>query len=263
MIVMATRALNAGGERKSLAHVEWDVSNGCHNPFMRILTAREDRPWRAKIRTERRGNTTYYRDHDIDGVTLRRELEAIGPNQFFRLSIWTPCRKCSHCLKRRGQAWYFKAKDEIAAAPRTWFGTLTFAPDKLYLVEAQARHELYKRRIPSADITPARLFAQLAKVTGREVTKFLKRVRKNSSAKIRYLVVIEKHKSGAPHFHILVHEVDEPVRYRVLSAAWQSGFSQFNLVDGAKAAAYVSKYLSKSMLARVRASHGYGNERSE
>lgn len=94
---------------------------------------------------------------------------------------------------------------------------------------------------------------------GPEIGKFLKRVRKNTGAKLRYLLVAEPHKSGLPHFHMLIHQCDThiPVRYDDLKSQWRLGFSAWKLTDY-KSASYVCKYLSKSLRARVRASQAYG-----
>ena len=95
---------------------------------------------------------------------------------------------------------------------------------------------------------------------GREVTRYLKRVRKESGARVRYLLVAERHKSGQPHLHIMVHEADQerPVRYATLANQWKLGFVHFKLAQDTKTAAYVCKYISKALLARVRASLRYG-----
>lgn len=93
----------------------------------------------------------------------------------------------------------------------------------------------------------------------REVQLYIKRLRKK--ARFRYLVVVEAHESGLPHVHFLLHEThDAPVRHAALKAQWPHGFIDAKLVEPSdtRAAAYVSKYLSKSVLARVRASERYG-----
>jgi hypothetical protein len=70
--------------------------------------------------------------------------------------------------------------------------------------------------------------------------------------------VAERHKTGAPHLHVLVHEVSPvPVRWADLSGCWHWGFSKWNPAD-AKAVGYVVKYLTKQVDARVRASLRYG-----
>ena len=102
-------------------------------------------------------------------------------------------------------------------------------------------------------------YKHLQVICSRDVTLFLKRVRKNSGAAFRYLVVGEAHKSGVPHYHVLVHEASRvQIPHRLLKDAWQAGFSDFKLAD-AKAAGYVAKYISKDVAARVRASAHYGD----
>jgi hypothetical protein len=85
---------------------------------------------------------------------------------------------------------------------------------------------------------------------------------------LSYLLVAEAHKSGLPHYHLLVHEHDEskPVRARHLKETWRLGFSDVKLVaqgEESRRAAYAAKYLTKSALARVRASVGYGTKSAE
>lgn len=103
-------------------------------------------------------------------------------------------------------------------------------------------------------------FEELCKEFGREVTLWLKRIRKRIQGKLRYLLVFERHKSGLPHAHILVHDMDvnHPVRHADLASEWKLGFTKFKLCEALKTAWYVAKYLSKSVESRVRASLGYG-----
>lgn len=93
----------------------------------------------------------------------------------------------------------------------------------------------------------------------KELTLWLKRVRKQSAASIRYLLVCEAHKSGLPHYHILVHQVGEvPVLKKHLED-WPHGFTQWKLVnDLTSTSGYVTKYLLKEARARLRASVRYG-----
>ena len=171
------------------------------------------------------------------------------------------CRKCDECLNHRRRLWTARAIDECAAAPRSWFGTLTLAPMRRvsYLDGAQLRNEA--ARGDSWDIQPdSERFRKLCEQVHPDVTKFLKRVRKNAETSFRYLLVTEAHADGYPHFHMVLHESGTPIRKRVLDAAWQDGFSQWRLipVGDPKGAAYACKYLSKSALTRVRASQSYG-----
>ena len=152
------------------------------------------------------------------------------------------------------------------ALGRTWFGTLTLSPD------AQ-EHFLLAARMASRDPlatywweeTCDARFKAVTDLVYREVQKMWKRLRKQG-CRFSYVVVFERHKSGLPHMHFLLHEQGEPILKRTIQQEWTLGFSQLKLV-GAKrgqspeaACWYVAKYLSKSMLARVRASTGYRPE---
>lgn len=83
---------------------------------------------------------------------------------------------------------------------------------------------------------------------------------------LRLLVVVEAHKDGEPHYHILLHEPkgSPQVGERLLRQQWALGFVKFKLVamdgeDTSRSAWYIAKYLGKAALARVRASIAYGD----
>lgn len=165
------------------------------------------------------------------------------------------CRKCPGCLRHRQRLWTARAIDETKASKRTWFCTLTVRPEDRFRMDLIAERYAMIRRL--ADEPPEEVFRLRAKIVGQEVTRWLKRVRKNSGAKLRVLLVTESHKDGYPHFHALIHETSGTVTKRVLEAGWRVGFSQFRLCDPG-ASGYVAKYLSKVALTRVRASRHYG-----
>jgi len=100
------------------------------------------------------------------------------------------------------------------------------------------------------------VFKARADELGKEVTKWLKRVR-STGARFTYLMVVEAHKSGLPHVHLLIHD-QAATTYRALTAAWRLGFAHAKLVEGVSGPRYVTKYLVKSMMARVRSSLNYG-----
>lgn len=168
------------------------------------------------------------------------------------------CRQCPACLKQRSIKWTQRAVAEMSVAGRTWFGTLTLAPEKHTWVEAKLRSEFQNSGDFDA-LTEKEKFAARLKLIGVEVTLFIKRIRKNSGAEFKYILVAERHKSGLPHLHILLHEAPgAPIRKnKVLDRAWSWGFSKFALAE-TKHAYYVCKYLTKSSEARVRASLHYG-----
>lgn len=197
-----------------------------------------------------------------DLATVRLGLE---PESDLVASLWVRCRKCDACLLHRARLWTARGIDETKAARRTWFGTLTFAP--IWATKHRYASELRASRRGHAldQMTDAERFAYFASETGVEVTKWLKRTRKNTGARLRYLLTCEAHKSGVPHYHVLLHETSEvAATKRALEAAWKQGFSHWRLVQpGEGAAAYACKYLAKSALTRVRASQHYGSVKAD
>lgn len=178
-----------------------------------------------------------------------------------------PCRKCENCLKRRAQSWYLRARFEALRAQRTWFGSLTLSPEHHVRVAAACRLAMAANG-DDFDALPAdKQFLMRHKCISRELTLYLKRLRKQSDAKFSFLCVVEAHTeklAGLPHYHMLIHEApgSSSLLHRVLSEQWRVGFSNWKLVVTTEKVGYVTKYLSKSMLARVRASIDYGRQTS-
>lgn len=177
------------------------------------------------------------------------------------LTMLTPCRQCEACLRYIAYFWRGRAQTEIQAAQRTWMVTFTCRPDfHVWIDHACATRERNFWGQP-----PDKIFAARAKVFGEEVTKYLKRLRKQSKAKIRYLLIAETHDGlstsdfmrGRPHYHMLLHETETEVSKRLIQAQWHHGFTDVKLADSG-AAWYVSKYITKAKQARVRASLRYG-----
>lgn len=152
------------------------------------------------------------------------------------------CRKCKPCLRSRQRQWVYRIAREVEATPgRTWFVTLTVDPKN--------------RALAGSARDPAQAFAHVARWLGTEVQKYLKRLRKSGAA-LRYIAVVEPHKDGYPHMHILVHETGAPIRKKSIQAGWTLGFSSAKLADeGARS--YIAKYLTKTA-GRLRASLKYG-----
>ena len=236
----ASDALGSGADQPSALTVHWDVSGkgtryACTSP----------------VHFEHKGTRCRKRFADYSrerGAAMTLELEA-------------RCRKCEPCLRARAAMWRIRAQDEIQRSVRTWFGTLTLSPDQHYVALCRASRSLRKRGQRFEELSPAAQFAARCNAIAPEITKYLKRLRFESGASLRYILVAERHKSGLPHFHALVHECDPaaPVRKRVLKDQWKLGFSDWRLAEPA-AAGYVAKYLSKSAEARVRASQQYGKK---
>lgn len=276
----AVRAYAHGAEIASASTIKWDVAgNGklaCKRPVYREYV----------------GRRAMKMSHDW------RNAKEIVESRTLELDV--RCRKCEACLEHRKLYWRALARNEIECSARTWFGTLTLAPDWQVWAQASARLRLASAGIDYDQATREIQFAESVAEIMPEITRWLKRVRKQSSVKnrqkardkdgctatvgqrcschrqadyvvpLKYLLVVEEHTGGGaahglPHFHLLLHEgsADHPIRHSVLEEKWKMGWSHFRLVPDAenelrKAANYVTKYLTKSILCRARASIRYG-----
>jgi len=219
----------------------WDVSRGCEDPQPVTQWSRST------------------------GKAKNLGRKGVKPAPMIELTLLTPCRRCEHCLKRHAWLWSGRARTETEAASRTWFITLTASMDRHYWID-----RVCSTRVGNFDgLTRSEKFREQAKVYGAEVTKWLKRLRKETGHRFRYLQVTEIHDGidtapemrGRPHVHLLLHEYPgQPVRKEVIQRQWKMGFSTAKLVDNERQAAwYVSKYISKAVEVRTRASTGYGN----
>ena len=230
---------------------EWDIAGRCEAPASREFFARPP---------DRR--SSHRPDWGFIGID-----EPPGPGQPLTLLMFMQCRKCRYCLWRRSAQWRDRARLETDMAARTWFATWTLHPDRQHHYLSMARAALSAQRTDFEEIGPAEQFQRLCWQIGRQFTLGFKRLRKNAQAEVRYLIVAERHKSGAPHFHGLIHEQhgSPPVTHASLVRdLWHygekkvpEGFVKYKLCDTATAS-YVTKYLSKAAEARVRASLRYG-----
>lgn len=230
------RAHIGGAIRTSVLLQEWSISGTCESPVALTRQGIIGTPVLAR----RRGSMK--RDHHTPMAEVRME---------------TPCRKCKKCLQFRSFIWRCYARHEIEFACRTWFSTLTLTPGMHYRYQAMATHKW-----PEFDTLSDNEQTLLRhKMIGPQITLMLKRLRKQQASVggLRYIIVMEPHLSGLPHYHLLLHEQSElaPLRKTMLHDQWTDGFSSHKLVDD-KAAAYITKYLAKSAAARVRASLRYG-----
>lgn len=235
--LVGTARLDAAAIWRPGAATEWDISGNCQTP------------------------STVERFH--------RCPDGVKPNAWIILQ--TRCRKCPPCLRARARMWTERAIIETSMWPRTWWITLTFKPELQQQALWRARQRVSKSSMypgdPRGDFDHLGFrdrFAEVHRQLGPQVTAWLKRVRKEAGTRFRYLCVAEYHKSGDPHYHLLLHELVgyAPVRKAVMRDQWSMlGFSKFKLVEadgGENACRYVCKYASKTSAARVRASQKYG-----
>lgn len=196
------------------------------------------------------------------------------------VTIITKCHKCEICLREKAALWTARAIQECNDASRTWFGTLTLSPDAWMLALSRARARERAQGIDYDQLPPPERFALWNSQIQVDITKYIKRVRMEAlrlagapdnvpQSPIRYLFVVEKHQSGVPHYHALIHETlpGIPVRKHTLDDQWKLGFTKWRLIpdlvetdDGTyyKPARYVCKYLQKDAFGRTRASIDYG-----
>lgn len=235
---LATRlAEGAPYERKGIATFEIDVSGKCESPVgFAVAYSTGDRDL---------GRHDRDRSMFIDGTAR--------------------CRRCEACRRYRRGLWAGRARNELGAAERTWFGTLTLNPNAQAQLEAATRVAAKRAGYDLDAVEPAERFRLVGRMLGVQLARYLKRLRFESKARLRYLFVVERHKSGWPHLHCLLHESVGAVRKAVLERQWPYGFSSWRLVghstdDHAKVAWYVVKYLLKEDNAtRIRASLHYGS----
>lgn len=236
---LAAKALSKGGKLISPLTVEWDItgSTRCQSPY-----------------------TTFYRGVPSKGQTNKWVVIKAGSPAPLYVLIHTPCRKCDNCMGHRAALWRARVDREIRASSRSWFGTLTLSPQAQYEALTRARARARAKGVEFETLHPDEQFRMRHNAITPEITKYLKRVRAQSGAPLRFMIVTESHRSGLPHYHGVIHELltQWPVRHRVLDNQWQLGFTKWKLADK-DVSYYVAKYLAKSNLARVRASLDYGN----
>lgn len=248
------RELIAAGEavdRESLIRFHWNAASGCESPVTLEHFAKPG-PIQDLVEGRRWFMNTpglyYRRNHDWP----------------VWLIVKVPCRKCAACLRIRAATWRERAFAETKAAPRTWLCTFTLTHDEQYRALLLARKWMAERSRSFEEESEPNQFCARVRAINPEITRYVKRVRKQSGASLRYLWVAERHMGGGvhdglPHFHALFHEVDEtrPLRKSVLKEQWRLGFSTFKLAEP-HAAYYLCKYLSKDLATRVRGSLKYG-----
>jgi len=165
------------------------------------------------------------------------------------------CRKCESCTKAKAKHWSARCRFELDTSFRTWFLTLTW-PEDDHIRRAWA-HDL--------DMQNPADFQYMAQLCLKDVTKMFKRMRK-AGRRFRYMQVVEQHKNGFPHVHMLLHECsiktfsrrDLGSSHGKMSRFWPH-ISNATLVRSEKQAPwYVLGYLHKTPQTRMRASLGYG-----
>lgn len=261
---LIVRALDRGCcTRVSGARFTVDYSNGCDTPVRRELYGAYD------LEDHRRANQG-----------------RIGP---LIVNLHVRCRQCPPCQRAKRSMWRERGKIEVMQSARTWFsGGMTFKPSVrtrawamcrvAYARGMTLRH--YRKCLESGTaptgsfdgagdfdrLDEATQFKWLGAYAYHEATLWIKRLRKETAAPLRYLLVAEPHKDGFPHLHMLLHESSaaQPVRKKTLEGTWAVyGFSRWRLVKvgthaDMRAVGYVCKYITNQGKLRVRNSQNYG-----
>lgn len=183
-------------------------------------------------------------------VAVNKRIRSGGIYKALEVSSFRPCRRCVKCLQFRQMEWRQRALNEIALSKRTWLVTLTFAPAHLAGIMAEAQSVTGPTKVHRVD-----------KAAYGHVQRYFKRLRRYApQSGFRFLAVFEQgEKTGRAHYHLLLHEVgDRPLTKRFIDAQWRSHVHA-RLVDGGTGVAtYVTKYTTKSLSTRIRASQRYG-----
>lgn len=262
VLALARDAVDNGATLTSPFAVHWNAAKRCERPYRVCLEGRAERKPLPPLKAGFMKSGKLWVSHRFTPAgTPCTEVDKWASSSELRSPIWLDidvgCRQCAACLQARGIHWRERAKVELSAASRSWFGTLTFNPEERYLVECRARTEL------SRATSSSERFRALHGAISKLITDYVKRVRKAAVMPLRILFVAEAHKDGFPHYHALIHEPyghAGVVTHRILTDQWKHGFSKWKVVkDNDAAASYCAKYLFKSAMARVRASRGYGD----
>lgn len=188
------------------------------------------------------------------------------------LSTAVRCRKCDGCRKERRMMWTERAAREWRQSTRTWFVTLTMRPEEHYKLQCRVAARVAEAGGDLNALPAKERFKEVLKDYKDVMRLYVNRLRKGVRAmgwdtlSFRYLWVPEPHKSGAIHFHMLLHEVslDQPITKARIEGLWRHGFTSAKLVKSADAARYVTKYLGKNHLdGRLNVSTGYGERELE
>lgn len=188
------------------------------------------------------------------------------------LSMQVRCRRCDACLKERRWMWTERAAKEWRQSNRTWFVTVTLRPEEHYKLQARVRLRLAAQGGDLDRMEPRDKLNEVLKDYKNEMRLYVNRLRIGlrtrgwDTISFRYLWVPEPHKSGAIHFHMLLHEVSDvqPIRKDRIEGLWNYGFVSAKLVKSENAARYVTKYLGKHHFeGRIAVSKHYGQRELE
>ena len=252
---LAAVALFKGGRKIGAITVEWDVHGSCTNPQWteryvrpsarpRRFTSGKLEEFQRAVRAAFPGARVSYTNQAGLGGTPRTVDVFPGSAMPMRLIMCVRCRtKCQPCLKDRAREWMARARLEHKRASRSWMGTLTYAPSVRAIKSAEAVLLAANAGVDWDTLNDHEKFAYKVRACSKDLTDFLKRIRKGVPSdhtphlaaekarrepkdgwrplRFRYLAVWEPHKHGWPHVHLLYHESrNDPLSWLLLSSQW-------------------------------------------
>lgn len=129
------------------------------------------------------------------------------------------CGQCKPCRINRRRLWTARLILESFLHQRSWFVTLTYAPEHL---------------------------PQDGSVSPRHLKLWLLKLRKAYGRPFRYFAVGEYgERGGRPHYHALIFGLEDP---RLIATTWGKGHVHIGMVSDASAA-YCTGYISKALTA--------------
>lgn len=237
--------VSSGGSQLSITQFEWDISSDCSTPRRVLYYAKGH-------------NRLFHKEQWTTATVL---WETFPYRAGMEVLLITRCRVCESCRRQSRRAWMRRCIVEYSYASRCWLGTLTLRPFEHWRFTNIAIAACAAKSVVFETLSLKEQLSEIHAVISREITLMFKRLRK-AGYKFRYLSVLETHKSGLPHYHLMIFERGTPVPKVDLEKNWSHGFSSFRLVNDQRGACYAAKYISKTNVARVRASVGFGEIKS-
>lgn len=264
-------------QRTSLVRFEHHAEGNCQSPVTIELYARPGGKLR-RVRASQLRMLGFDEKTAATHVTERQVRVAKGTKHPVWLTRHTRCRECANCQQAHAAYWVTRCAPEVTQSVRSWFGTLTFSEEALYKAKCRAVLRLSRGGTDYDALSERVRFSELLVECNKELTKYLKRVRKQTGARLRFIAVAELgEQTQRLHFHMLLHECEVMsgnMKNDVLQPQW-ADFTVWRLayprwwskrerrwIDATptQAAWYVCKYITKSPMARVRASVRYGKQ---
>jgi len=168
-----------------------------------------------------------------------KELQALG--------------RCKHCGARtlRGYALDGRSERLIRLNCKTW-ACAYCGPRKAWRYKQAIRaiaERLSLTRFLTLTLDPSKIEGDPVRYLRRVFNKFRVSLFRKFKCAVNYIAILEFHKSGIPHLHVLV---DRFILQRWISEAWSAlgggGIVDIRFVDVHRISHYLAKYLTKELL---------------